>query len=273
VPTHDVVLEQLTDILVRVLGCRPEAVTPPARLADLGTDSLTIVEVGEELGRRFDVYLSDDTIDRLVTVGDAVDAVVHHDGSVPPRLGPARTRTTLHAPPPPPPRDRSDDERRSAAWRLAFWLGVTGAGIGVALGLGGAALIGATGMDTVDLPPLVQSTTAATTATPKPTPTPTPTASSTAVPDPSLEVSSSQVSPGERFMLTGAFPELDEGEELQVEVREGDGGWDDFPITTQTREDGEFRTELYTSRTGERQFRLTHRASKTSTPVVRVQIG
>ena len=76
--------EQLTDILVQVVHCSPDDVVPAAVLQDLGTDSLTIVEVGEELGRRFDVYLSDDTIDALRTVQDAIDAVVRHDGTPPP---------------------------------------------------------------------------------------------------------------------------------------------------------------------------------------------
>ncbi|AWB91854.1 acyl carrier protein [Aeromicrobium chenweiae] len=92
------VLEQLTDILVRVLGCPPDSVTPDAVLKDLGTDSLTIVEVGEELGRRFGLYLSDDTIDSMVTVQDAIDAVVRHDGSQPPLDAPTVPSSwrTLH---------------------------------------------------------------------------------------------------------------------------------------------------------------------------------
>jgi acyl carrier protein len=93
VPPTSSVHEQLTDILVRLVGCPPEAVVPSAVLAKLGTDSLTIVEVGEELGRRFGIRLSDGTIDSLRTVQDALDAVVGHDGrSAPP--SPVRTVTT-----------------------------------------------------------------------------------------------------------------------------------------------------------------------------------
>lgn len=64
-PSPAAVLEQVTDILVRVVGCPSDAVVPDAELKDLGTDSLTVVELGEELGRRFDLYLSDDTISTL----------------------------------------------------------------------------------------------------------------------------------------------------------------------------------------------------------------
>lgn len=83
--------EQLTDILVQVVGCPADAVVPAAVLKKLGTDSLTIVEVGEELGRRFGVRLSDQAIDSMRTVQDAIDAVVRHDGIASP--APLKTRS------------------------------------------------------------------------------------------------------------------------------------------------------------------------------------
>ncbi|MCW2838875.1 MAG: hypothetical protein JWR55_358 [Aeromicrobium sp.] len=92
-PPTSSVHEQLTDILVRVVGCPPEAVVPSAVLKQLGTDSLTVVEVGEELGRRFGIRLSDGTIDSLRTVQDALDAVVRHDGPAAP-TSPARSVKT-----------------------------------------------------------------------------------------------------------------------------------------------------------------------------------
>ena len=94
-PSSSSVREQLTDILVRVVGCPADAVVPSALLKELGTDSLTIVEVGEELGRRFGVHLADATIDSMMTVQDAIDAIVHHGGStVPPPRSP-KTRSLL----------------------------------------------------------------------------------------------------------------------------------------------------------------------------------
>lgn len=286
-PAPTDVHEQLTDILVRVVGCPAEAVVPNARLKeDLGVDSLTVVEMGDELGRRFGVYLSDDTIDGLVTVYDAINAVVRHDGSVqpadlarPPALSrpPGQFAAPSAASPGgfPPARKLAPEDvakRWSRAWTAVIWFAIVGAGLGLIFGLGGAALVGASGIGNVDLPPLTSPTTAATTATPTPTPTETPTGDSNE-PPPTLTVSSTHVSPGEHFFLEGAFPALDSGATLQVQVKDGDAAWDDFPIKTKTKSGGKFKTEIYTSRTGSRQFRMLHRASATSSPAVTVEIG
>lgn len=249
---------------------------PEASLKELGTDSLTIVEVGEELGRRFDVYLSDDTIDALVTVEDAIDAVVRHDGSQPPADA-TRVATALEMPAPPirTAQEERDRERRSLAGRMAFWFIVLGAVVGASLGFGGSALVNATGISSVDLPPISSPTTAPTTATPT-TPSPEPTETATSDPDepePTLEASEDQVAPGQRFGLSGILPSADEGADLQVQVKDEGGPWDDFPISTTTTNGGRFETQIYTSRTGERQFRLLNKQTDKSTPSVTVQIG
>ncbi|MCW2829592.1 MAG: hypothetical protein JWP31_284 [Aeromicrobium sp.] len=279
-PTPNSVHEQLTDILVRVVGCRADEVVPTATLRELGTDSLTVVEVGEELGRRFDVYLSDATIDGLTTVKDAIDAVVGHDGSQPPR-GAFRIPALPHHPAPasdaPTPEvipvdEQQISERRSKAGGFAVWFAVIGLVIGGVLGLGGAALVSATGIDQVDMPPLVASSTPEPTASTASTPAPKPT-QSVGVPEPSVEVSSSQVSPGETFELMGVFPGSDAGEQLQVEVKDEGADWDEFPIKPVTREGGAFKADLYTSRTGAREFRVTNTVTNVSTPAVKVEIG
>ncbi|MCW2749249.1 MAG: hypothetical protein JWR83_359 [Aeromicrobium sp.] len=287
VPTPTDVHEQLTDILVRVVGCPADEVAPPARLKeDLGVDSLTIVEVGEELGRRFDVYLSDDTIDGLKTVYDAINAVVRHDGSTQPAelvRAPALSRPAAQFAAPAAEAANTSvatrklapeviAKRRSKALTAAIWFVLVGAGVGAIFGLGGAALVGASGIGNVNLPPITMPTSAPTTATPTPTPTPTPT-DSTAEPQPTLTVSSTHVSPGQHFKLSGAFPAIHSGATLHVQVKDGVAAWDDFPITTKTKAGGAYKTEIYTSRTGSRQFRMLHRGSGTSSPVVTVEIG
>ncbi|AXT84595.1 hypothetical protein C6I20_04895 [Aeromicrobium sp. A1-2] len=267
--------EQLTDILVRLVGCTNDAVVPEAVLKDLGTDSLTIIELAEELGKRFDVYLSDDTVDALVTVQDAIDAVALHDGSRSP--GHAEKLPIGLESPAPPVRDEDDEnaERRSLARRLAFWFVLVGAALGLVLGLGGSALVSATGISSVDLPPISAPSTAAPTPTDEPTPEPTPeaTTSEPETPDPELNVSSKQVAPGERFTLSGTFPSAGVGTSLQVQVKDAGSEWDDFPIATTTTKGAKFKTQIYTSRQGERQFRLTDKKAGKSTPAVTVQIG
>jgi hypothetical protein len=165
---------------------------------------------------------------------------------------------------------RTVSRARIAGFTATFiFLGLV---IGGVLGLGGAALVGATGISEVDLPPLVAPTTPEPVVEPEDEPAPAPTQAADPV-EPTINTSSSKVSPGERFLLSGAFPASPVGQNLQVEVKEGGGPWDDFPIQTQTRDAGIFRTELYTSRTGEREFRVKNTVTGQTTPSLKVEIG
>jgi len=165
---------------------------------------------------------------------------------------------------------RTVSRARIAGFAATFiFLGLV---VGGVLGLGGAALVGATGISKVDLPPLVAPTTPAPVVESDDAPAPQPTQTADPV-EPTINTSSDDVSPGERFLLSGAFPTSAVGENLQVEVKEGGGSWDDFPIQTQTRDGGIFRTELYTSRTGEREFRVKNTVTGETTPSVKVEIG
>lgn len=265
---RDDVLDQVTDIAVRVLGCSPDSVVPGATFKALGSDSLTIVEIGEELGRRFGLYLSDDTIDSMRTVQDAVDAVADAPRTAVAVAAPARERVELSSPSP-----VVKPHIKRKALTFATWMAVVGVLIGGFIGFGLSAVVSASGIDDVNLPPISGATSEPTPTETTPTPTPTPVRTDDPTPDPTLFAEKDRVAPGERFILSGAFPELDEGVELQVQVREDGTGWDNFPITTQTRAGGKFRTELYTSRTGDREFRVTDEATDKSTPVVKVAIG
>lgn len=288
-PAPDEVRTELADILATVQGCSPDAVQADSRLKDLGVDSITIVEIGEELGRRFNLYLSDETIDGMITVKDAVNAVVRHDGASAPSSSspPVSARFAPPTPPPTPPavemsspRVRSqesirrprDEERLRKAGRLAVWMGIIGAGLGVLIGMGSAAVIGAAGLGPADLPPLSRTTTEAPTATPTPTPTPTATGD-TFSQEPTFQVSNTRVPPGERFTLEGAFPALGAGATLQVQVKDPGGEWDDFPVDTKTKDGGTYKTQIYTSRTGKREFRMFHEDSNKASPSVAVEIG
>lgn len=269
--TPNEVRAQLTDILVTVVECTPEQVRDDARLEDLGVDSLAAVEVADELGRRFGVHLADATVDTLVTVDDAVRAVVEH----PSRTG-ADVAVSLGSEgrPPRAPGERSLAGRADALWRLALWFVVAGLVVGGGLGFAGATVVRATGLGGVELPPISTPTEEPTpSASPSPTPSPTATEEEEPEQKPTFQVESDRIAAGQRFRISGRFPELGEGQLLQVQSRDPGADWEDFPVSVQTRAGGRFETQIYTSRSGEREFRVFHEDSDTASPSAKVTIG
>ena len=280
-PSSAAVHDQLTRIIVSVVGCEPEAVVQSARLnKDLGVDSLSIIEVVEKLGLTCDVYIPDEGVNSMRTVQDAINAIVNHDPSVKGPLHPSSdlpagldstiptsTSRTGH--------QLSNEEierRKKTAWKFARGFAGAGLAIGIVLGIGGAALVNASGLKDVNRPAVASPTKTETTASPKPSETPTaPTASDQ--PQPTLEAASTTISPGEKLRLTGAFPELGEGATIQVQVKDGDEPWDDFPVITRTAGGGSFTTVIFTTRTGERKFRMLDKNTNTATPEVTITIG
>lgn len=153
-----------------------------------------------------------------------------------------------------------------------MWMILIGASIGVVVGLASATAITATGFTEIEAPPAPTTTATSATPTPQAT-TPAPTEAETpAEPQPTLE-GPSKVPPGQRFGLSGQIPSAKGGAVLQVQVKDADRDWIDFPVTVTVREGGSFSTELWTSRTGERQFRLVDRSSGKMTPAITVTIG
>jgi acyl carrier protein len=72
----DVVLQGLTEVLVEVSGIDPSQVTREARFDfHLDIDSLTMVEVVVAAEERFGVRIPDEALEKLGTVGDAVDYI------------------------------------------------------------------------------------------------------------------------------------------------------------------------------------------------------
>lgn len=163
------------------------------------------------------------------------------------------------------------EKAKRPAIRAASWMAVIGAALGIAFGLIGATVFTATGITGADLPPL--------SASPTPSPTPSETEEPEAEepdpeePKPQLSAEHPQVAPGQRFRLNGVMPGVPEGTTLQVQVQEGDGPWEDFPVTTQVGADGGFETVVYTTRTGERKFRMVEAGTENTTPEVAVTIG
>lgn len=309
-PPSQTVQTELADILVAVVSCDRDRVTPDARLSDLGVDSLSIVEVSEALGARFDTYISDERINTMVTVNDAVDAVTQTDEPSPAAKAPvggtvssfarsARARAALvpakaaaamparaprpdrgatqvaarprEARPAIPPEDIGARKRR--AWVLVGWLALAGVLIGAFFGVAGAVSLRALGIKELEPPPAVEVT-----APPTPTPTPSEAAPSEEPEDEpeiksELDVSPAQVSPGDRITFTGMIAEADAGATAQVQRRDGDSGWVDFPVDVELQDGGDFTTYIITSKPGDSEFRLIEKESGKSTPSAKVQIG
>ncbi|GAA1735298.1 acyl carrier protein [Aeromicrobium alkaliterrae] len=280
----------VVDLVVRLTGTEMTAIERTSRLKELGVDSLLTVELADELGRRYDLYLSDEAVDAMRTIEDVVRSVVHHDGATPPAWAqtpdadPVAAAAVVGAGADAP-EDGGPSRHDVPLNRKRFTAGaittvltmvVIGTIVGGALGLGASALLSSTGLGTTELPP-ISSAPADTEPTPTPTETPTPSEDTeppeSAAPEPSLAASSQTVPPGQRFTLTGAIPAVGPGAELQVQVKDAGGDWDDFPVKLTTGADGGFSAEVYTSRTGAREWRLIHLPTGEATPSVAVTIG
>ncbi|MCA0988042.1 acyl carrier protein [Guptibacillus algicola] len=69
-------LERVTKIIVDRLGVEAAEVKPEASFKDdLGADSLDVVELVMELEDEFDMEISDEDAEKIVTVGDVIDYI------------------------------------------------------------------------------------------------------------------------------------------------------------------------------------------------------
>lgn len=282
-PALDDVRSATHDLLVDVVDADRQVIEAETPLALLGVDSLSVIEIVEILGARFDVEVSDDTIDSLGTVDDIVHAVV----TAPDRAPAPEPDPTPLGPPTDRPRQNLDDEEIAARKRRALvliaWFAVVGVCIGLLFGVGGSALFRASGLGDIE---------------PLPMPTPTEEAPATngppATTDPdgdddddedddeddeddedleaTLEASPASVSAGSRINLTGAVPGADAGATLQVQRQEANGQWQDFPVTVTLNPDNTFATWIQTSRQGAQEFRLQVIGTDINTPTVRVNV-
>jgi acyl carrier protein len=68
--------DKVKDMIVDQLGVDPEQVKPEAAFqADLGADSLDLVELTMALEEEFDMEIPDEEAAKLVTVGDAMNYI------------------------------------------------------------------------------------------------------------------------------------------------------------------------------------------------------
>lgn len=68
--------ERVIDVVVRQLGGSKDKITRETSFAgDLYADSLDEIELIMELGEKFDIYISDNEAEKILTVGQAIDCV------------------------------------------------------------------------------------------------------------------------------------------------------------------------------------------------------
>lgn len=73
------VYERLQSIVAEQLGVEPDQVVREAEfVADLNADSLDMVELVMSLEEEFSVEISDEDVESIRTVGDAVDYIEEH---------------------------------------------------------------------------------------------------------------------------------------------------------------------------------------------------
>ena len=68
--------EKLQGIIAEVLNLEPEEVTMEATFVDdLGADSLNVFQIIMGIEEEFDIEIPNETAEKIVTVGDAVEAI------------------------------------------------------------------------------------------------------------------------------------------------------------------------------------------------------
>lgn len=68
------ITERLTTVIVDQLGIKPEKVKPESKfIEDLGADSLDTVELIMACEDEFDLEVSDEDAEKIVTVGNAIE--------------------------------------------------------------------------------------------------------------------------------------------------------------------------------------------------------
>ena len=71
--------KRVKEIIVEQLGVNENEVTPEAKFVDdLGADSLDLVELVMALEEEYNIEISDEEAEKILTVGDAIDYIQAH---------------------------------------------------------------------------------------------------------------------------------------------------------------------------------------------------
>ena len=73
---------RLIKLVADQAGCLLDDVKPESKLvADLGMDSLDLLEAGMSIESEFDIYVQDEEFERCATVGDIIELVTRKVGA------------------------------------------------------------------------------------------------------------------------------------------------------------------------------------------------
>lgn len=68
--------EKIQKIIAEVLNFKPEEIKPETKFVDdLGADSLDLLQIVLEIEQTFEISISDDELENIVTVADAVQEI------------------------------------------------------------------------------------------------------------------------------------------------------------------------------------------------------
>ena len=71
--------KRVKEIIVEQLGVNESEVTPEAKFVDdLGADSLDLVELVMALEEEYNMEISDEDAEKILTVGDAIEYIQSH---------------------------------------------------------------------------------------------------------------------------------------------------------------------------------------------------
>ncbi len=71
--------KRVKEIIVEQLGVNESEVTPEAKFVDdLGADSLDLVELVMALEEEYNMEISDEDAEKILTVGDAIEYIKSH---------------------------------------------------------------------------------------------------------------------------------------------------------------------------------------------------